>query len=310
MPLCSFTFHDSEGCEIHAYEWAPQGNEVAAVVQISHGMQEHCGRYASTAEAMVGAGYAVLANDHRGHGRTMRGPEDLGRLGPGGWRSLIETLRRLTGIARERHPDRPLFLLGHSFGSFLAQAYAQRWGGELAGLVLSGTNGRNTLLRVGLAAARLIARTQGPDRAASTLRELTIGGYNKPYDRDPGATGKEWLSRDPDVVRGYVDDPLCGGSPPNSFFVELLELLDHTWRPGNERRIPRDLPVYMFSGTEDPVGGSTRGVEALAQRYRKHGLADVTVRFYQGGRHEMLNETNRGEVVADLLAWLGEHRGG
>jgi alpha-beta hydrolase superfamily lysophospholipase len=306
----SFTYTDPDNYEIHAYRWIPQGGEPVAVVQISHGMQEHAVRYARTAEALNEAGYAVYANDHRGHGRTMRGPQDASRLGPRGWRALLEGLAGLSDIATEAHPGRPLFLLGHSFGSFLAQAYAQRWGQRLSGLVLSGTNGRNALLRVGLVAARLIARRQGADNAATTLRSLTIGAYNKRFDKLPGATGKEWLSRDPETVRGYIDDPLCGADPPNSFFVELLELLDHTWRPEHERRIPVDLPVYMFSGTEDPVGGHTRGVETLARRYRRLGLTDVSVRFYREGRHEMLNEINRDEVVADLVTWLEAHRGG
>jgi alpha-beta hydrolase superfamily lysophospholipase len=310
MPDASFTFSDSDDYTIHAYRWDPGGRDPSAVVQIAHGMLEHCGRYERSARELASAGYAVYANDHRGHGRTMLGAGDRGRLGPGGWRSLLAGLRQLTGIAREAHPDLPVFLLGHSFGSFLAQAYIQRWGEDLAGAALSGTNGRNTLLRVGLAAARLIARKQGLDTTATTLRSLTIAGYNKPFDREPGATGKEWLSRDRESVREYVDDPLCGGVPPNSFFVELLELLDHIWRPENERRIPRALPIYMFAGTEDPVGGRTRGVEALARRYRRHGMADVEVRFYRGARHETLNETNRDEVIADLVAWLDRHRGG
>jgi alpha-beta hydrolase superfamily lysophospholipase len=310
MPDATFTFRDSDNLEISAYRWSVPDRDPLAAVQISHGMQEHAGRYARCARELNEAGYAVYANDHRGHGSTMTGPEDLGRLGPGGWNSLLDGLRRLTDIAREDHPGLPVFLLGHSFGSFLTQAYMQRWGADLAGVVLSGTNGRNALLRVGLAAARLIARKQGLDTTATTLRTLTIGNYNKAYDREPGATGKEWLSRDPATVRAYVEDPLCGGIPPNSFFVELLGLLDHIWRPENERRIPGRLPVYMFSGTEDPVGGRTRGVEALARRYRGYGLADVKVRFYSGGRHEMLNETNRAEVIADLVSWLDAHRGG
>lgn len=309
MRPSAFTFRDPDGVEIHGRRWVP-ARDTKAVVQISHGMQEHCGRYQRTAVALVEAGYSVFANDHRGHGRTMSAPADIGRLGPGGWESLLLGLGQVTDIVRDEHPGLPIFLLGHSFGSFLAQAYAQRWGRNLAGVVLSGTNGRNPLLKPGLVAARLIARKQGLDATATTLRDLSVGGYNKGFDRAPGATGKEWLSRDPQAVRDYIDDPLCGGDPPNSFFIELIELLDHVWRSENEQRIPRDLPFYMFSGTEDPVGGRTRGVEALARRYRRHGLGDVTVRFYRGGRHEMLNEINRDRVVADLVAWLDAHTTG
>jgi alpha-beta hydrolase superfamily lysophospholipase len=305
MQSASFTFRDHDDIDVHACSWAPDQGPARAIVQISHGMQEHVGRYERTARALADAGLAVYANDHRGHGRTAADPAEFGRLGPGGWQSALLGLRQLTRIAVEQSPGLPVFLLGHSFGSFLAQAYVQRWGDALAGAIFSGTNGRNMLLRPGLVVARLIVRREGLDTTATTLREMSVGKYNKAFE--PGPTGKEWLSRDPETVREYIEDPLCGGDVPNGFFMELITMLDAIWRPEQERRIPRDLPIYMFSGSECPVGNRTRGVEALARRYRRHGLEDLTVRFYPGGRHEMLNEVNRDEVYADLVAWIDAH---
>jgi alpha-beta hydrolase superfamily lysophospholipase len=305
MRSTSFTFRDHDDIAVHARTWAPDRAPARALVQISHGMQEHVGRYERAAAALVDAGFAVYANDHRGHGRTAASAEELGRLGSGGWQSVLLGLRRTTEIATDENPGLPVFLLGHSFGSFLVQAYIQRWADGLAGAVLSGTNGRNFLLRPGLLVAKLIARKEGLEATATTLREMSVGKYNKPFE--PGTTGKEWLSRDPETVREYVDDPLCGGDVPNSFFIELITMLDAIWRPEGERRIPCDLPIYMFSGSECPVGNRTRGVESLARRYRRHGLTDVTVRFYRGGRHEMLNEINCEEVYADLVAWIDKH---
>jgi alpha-beta hydrolase superfamily lysophospholipase len=297
----TFIFDDHDSQPIFVRKWEPAAEPVA-VVQIAHGMQEHSGRYDHVAQSLGRAGYVVYANDHRGHGKTASGPEDLGHLGPGGWESALAGLRQLSGIIRDEHPGKPLFALGHSFGSFLIQAYIQRYGEDLRGAVLSGTNGRNLLLRPGLLAARLIARREGLDTTATTLRKLSVGGYNKAFE--PGETGKEWLSRDRSTVRAYVEDPLCGGDVPNSFFLELIGMLDAIWRPEQERRIPRRLPIYLFSGTECPVGNRIRGVVALARRYQRLGIGDVTVRFYEGGRHEMLNEINRDEVIGDLIGWL------
>jgi alpha-beta hydrolase superfamily lysophospholipase len=300
----TFTFRDRDDVAVFVRHWTPEAGPAKAVVQVVHGMQEHGGRYEHLAGALIGAGYAVYAGDLRGHGLTAVAPHELGHLGPGGWEAALSGVGVLGEIAREENPGAGLFLLGHSFGSFLVQAFVQRWGDRLRGAVLSGTNGRNPLLRAGLVAARLIARRQGLDATATTLRQLAMGSFNKRFARGPGVTGMEWLSRDPAATRAYIDDPLCGFDLPNSFFLELFDLLDATWRPERERRIPRRLPIYMFSGSEDPVGGRTRGVEALARRYRRVGLADVTVRFYPGGRHEMLNELNRDEVAADLVTWL------
>jgi alpha-beta hydrolase superfamily lysophospholipase len=171
--------------------------------------------------------------------------------------------------------------------------------------VLSGTNGKNPLAGVGEVVARLVTRFDGPDTTATLLEKLTVGNFNDAFKDGP--TGKEWLSRDPVEVRKYVDDPLCGQPFPNSFFVEMLALLNATWKATEEARIPLNLPVFLIAGTEDPVGLRGKGVLALAHRYKKHGLKDVTWRLYEGARHEVLNETNRAEVERDLIDWLKAH---
>ena len=306
MHSSTFAFEDHNGREIAAYRWLPE-REARGVVQIVHGMQEHAARYERAAEALAAVGYAVYACDLRGHGQTARGPEGVGRLGPGGWESVLKGVKRLADLAKREQAKRPLFLLGHSWGSFLAQAFAQRWGDELRGLVLSGTNGADPLVLPGLVLARLVVAVKGGETTAGILEKLSVGGLNKAFE--PGPTGKEWLSRDTKEVRKYVDDPLCGAPFPNEFFLELVRLLRHTWRRANEKRIPKKLPVYLFAGAEDPVGKRGRGPRALARRYSRYGLGDVTVKLYEGGRHEMLNETNRREVVRDLITWLHRRTG-
>ena len=301
-----FTYNSSDGLPLYAYEWAPKG-VAGALLQISHGMQEHAGRYAVVAQAFCSAGYAVVAGDHRGHGRSLLAPGKFGHLGEGGSEIVLDDMKRLTNIGREKYPGRPVFLYGHSWGSFLAQAYMQRWGEELAGVILGGTNGVAPAMDLVVGLARLIANLRGTDRTAGLLRFVAMNHYNKAFE--PGRTGREWLTRDTAEVDRYINDPLCGAPFPNSFFVDHFCLVRDAWKKCNEERIPHQLPVLLFAGTDDPVGLQTRGVRALASRYLRHGIKDVTTKFYPAGRHEMLCETNREEVIADLIAWLDAHCG-
>jgi len=301
MKSSTFTFDGCDGIAVHAYEWAPDGAP-RAIVQISHGMQEHAARYARAAAGLTRAGYVVFAGDHRGHGLTLVGPGKYGHLGQEGHRAVVEDLKHLTDIARQKYPGLPVFLLGHSWGSFLNQVYIQRWGNALKGVILSGTNGIGPPMGLVVALCRAVTRFRGADRVAGFLEKMVMGHFNKAFR--PGRTGVEWLTRDEAEVDKFLADPTCGIRFPNSFFLDMMTMLRNTWRKKNERQVPRELPILMFAGTKDPAGYFNRGVVALAKRYRKYGVRDVTTRFYDGGRHEMLNETNRDEVVADLITWL------
>jgi alpha-beta hydrolase superfamily lysophospholipase len=305
MTATSFELERCDGKRMHCLRWSPDG-AVRGVVQIAHGMAEYAARYDGVARALVDAGYAVYAGDHRGHGGSVREDADLGRLGPAGWKGVLCDLHVLSDTIRATHPAQPLFLLGHSWGSMLGQAYAQQWGSELKGLILSGSNGADPLVAPGVLLARLVVACRGADRQAVLLDKLSVGSLNKAFE--PGATGKEWLSRDPEEVRRYVDDPRCGFPCPNSFFLELLRLLHATWKRSAEARIPRDLPVLTITGTADPVSRGGRGIRALAARYRGLGLADVTERYYESARHEVFNDPARDEAIRDLIVWLDAHR--
>jgi alpha-beta hydrolase superfamily lysophospholipase len=214
---------------------------------------------------------------------------------------MLRDLDRLAALAAQRHRGVPLFLFGHSMGSVLAQRFAQLHGERLAGLILSGTFGAAPNIGAGIAAASALCLLRG-DRAPSSLQRTMFAGFNK--DFAPHTTGFEWLSRDAAEVNKYADDPRCGFTFSNRLLVDMLRGYAQTWRPANERRIPAALPVLFFSGALDPVGGNTRAVTALAERYRALGVRDVQVTFYPQARHEMLNETNRDEVVRDVVAWL------
>jgi alpha-beta hydrolase superfamily lysophospholipase len=307
MPSDTFTFRTDDGIDIFTYRWVPDtGSSIKAVVQIAHGMAEHAGRYGRFAAVLNAKGYAVYANDHRGHGRTAGDPDEVGYFADrDGWFKVADDLVQLTGIIRQNHPGTPVFLLGHSMGSFLVRTVITRDAGDIAGAVLSGTGGDPGLLgKVGLVIARAVAALKGRRHPSRLLNALSFGGFNKAFA--PARTEFDWLSRDGAEVDRYIADPFCGAVFSAGFFVDLLGGMAFLQRPENIARIPKELPIYLFSGAADPVGHRTRGVRQVAEAYRRAGIRDVTLRFYEGGRHEMLNETNRREVFDDTIAWLDD----
>lgn len=275
-----FRFEAADGVSIAAYRWAAAGVRPKAILQIAHGMGEHARRYPGPLEPLMVAGFVLYAEDHRGHGYTALSQEALGDFGENGAEAVVEDIAQLTAIARAEHPGLPLILLGHSLGSFFAQAYVFDHGDQIDGLVLSGT-------------AAFGDRT-GP---VKRLDEIGADGAKPrtPYD---------WLSRDEAEVDAYIADPLCGFSrhPDNaaSFARVAARLKDEA----EIAKIPKRLPIYVFVGDKDPINQDLALLKPLVDRYQAAGLQNLEVKVYPGGRHEMLNETNRDEVVVDLLAWL------
>jgi alpha-beta hydrolase superfamily lysophospholipase len=304
MKSSTFTFKDQDGVEIFVYKWEPD-SAAKAVVQISHGMMEHAARYARFAEALTKAGYNVYANDQRGHGKTAKTPEEKGLMGPNGWNGAVAALKALTDVIKKENPNLPVFLLGHSWGSFMAQNYIQEWGSGLKGAILSGTNGKQAMIGIGSIIAKGEAKKKGYNAPGDKLDALSFNGYNKRV-KNP-KTKSDWLSRDEKEVEKYVNDPDCGFVCKIGFFVELLTGLKKIWTKEQEAKIPKDLPIYLFAGSDDPVSSYTKGIQALIQRYKKLGIKDLSYKFYEGGRHEMLNETNREEVFKDVISWLDSH---
>jgi alpha-beta hydrolase superfamily lysophospholipase len=274
------------------------------VVQISHGMAEHAGRYARLAGALNAAGYAVYANDHRGHGRTARTPDDLGFFADSaGWRKCLDDLWLLNRRIAADHPGAPIILLGHSMGSFLAQQLTMEHGAALSGLILSGSNGKpNLLARTGRLIARLERWRLGPRGRSALIHSLSFGGFNKPFE--PARTPFDWISRDTAEVDDYMADPLCGFQSTVQLWIDLLDALGGIAQPTQQARIPKQLPIYIISGMRDSVSANARGVERLLAAYRAAGLERVTSHFYPGARHSLFHEINRDEVTNDLIVWL------
>jgi alpha-beta hydrolase superfamily lysophospholipase len=296
------TFTDTAGIEVFSRRWIPSGDTRGAVVVV-HGASEHSKRYARVAELLAGEGYAVYAVDLRGHGRTAAstGP---GRIGPGGMDAVLGDVGELVGRARADFPDRPIVLFGHSMGSLVAQAFAEERGEELAAYVLSGAMGPME------GASDLAAGIREAVDAGMADEPLNmLGSFNAAFE--PARTGFDWLSRDLDEVDKYVADPLCGDDLPLTygFVAEMLETLATVLEPVGIARVPKRLPVLLLTGEEDPVSNGSVQVRELEKRLRDAGL-DVTAKYYAGARHEVLNETNRDEVHADLVAWLTRVTGG
>ena len=287
------TFKDADGVEISYRRWLPNG-DAKAIVQIAHGASEHSERYDRFARFLTERGYAVYADDHRGHGLTAE-VTGVGKSGPGGWSAMVEDLRELANIARADIGDVPLVLFGHSMGSFLAQLSIQRYGDEIDGVVLSGSSG-------GLAAiADTVAMLESmpPDEPAPIF-----GPLNAPFE--PARTPFDWLSRDEAEVDKYVADPMCGDDHPLTigFVVDMMRGGMDTWKPENETKVPKDLPILLITGEADPVSEGGKTVRELEARYKANGVKDVTGLYYPEARHELLNETNRDDVHNDVAEWL------
>ena len=253
-------------------------------VQIAHGMGEYAQRYRFLAGALASAGYDVYANDHRGHGELAAQADELGDFGKDGFPALVADMVELTRLARGETLGKPIVLLGHSMGSHAAQLYLLDHSELVDGVALSGTNALD-LMTAAAAAGRW------------RLEDLNAGF-------EPARTSFDWLSRDPTEVDKYVADPLCGFNVTPQSLASLFSIAPRLANSTDLARIRRDLPLFLFVGDHDPLNANLAWLRPLIDRYREAGLTDVSWHVYGGARHEVLNETNRSEVVATLLAWI------
>ena len=299
----SFTISGADGATIAAYRWIDDEVDPKGVVQICHGAAEHAGRYARVAKRLGSAGYAVYATDHRGHGRTGAEFGQLGIARPGGWSAILDDTHRMTQRIARTHPGLPIVLFGHSMGSIIAQGFIQHWGSDIDALVLSGTTGETGIDEQTMSLVTALGEGERADQP-SELFAAMFEGFNEAFS-DVDSTGFEWLSRDQAEVKRYVEHPWSGHKLSNGFVADMLEGVTAIWAPESEAQIPRDLPILVMSGSEDPAGGTNLGaVHSLVERYRRLGAGPITVKIYQGARHELLNDTNRDEVESDLVAWI------
>lgn len=305
MPSCNeFTFLSSNGKNhVFVRECVPDG-EIRGVVQIAHGIAEHSKRYMPFMEFLAENGFVAAANDHLGHGKTAADESELCYFAPkNGWDLVVEDMDQLHRVEAAKYPDVPYFVLGHSMGSFLTRTYIIRHPEGLKGAIISGT-GQNPGIVVssGKLMAKLEILDHGDKYRSPLLDKLAFGNYNKGYDTV--RTNSDWLTRDEAIVDEFIADPLCGKVATAGLFKDLMTGLQFIWKTENLNKMNKAMPVYFFAGDKDPVGANGENVKKVYNRFLKVGMQDVKLKLYKDGRHEMLNELNKEEVYADVLAWL------
>ncbi len=297
----TFIFTAPDDTQIHCHRWPV--DKPTAIVQLVHGGAEHAGRYHALALALNKRGYTVYAEDHRGHGRTGEINTKLGDMGEANaFERVCDDVLALARRAVTENPGVPLVIIGHSLGSLITQRILLQHSHEYAAAVLSGSPDI-----LGIAAAAELVHAEvarlGRDQVSEALETATVENFASAVEN--AQTPFDWLSRDRQQVQLYADDPWCGYALCTGVWQDLIAaMLVTTETSAVAATLRRDLPVYILSGSDDPVHAGWRAIDRLADNYRDCGLRDITVKNYPGGRHEMFNETNRDEVVDELLTWL------
>lgn len=308
MKQDEFILSATDEHNIFVRSWMPSRKKIKGIVHISHGMAEHSARYADTAEQLCAAGYMVFAHDHRGHGNSMRRSLAGQYAEKNGWSLVKSDLSLVQAHITNLHPDQPLFLLGHSMGSFISMSYLIDFNPRLAGVILSGSNYdhpiRYRALKPVIKAEKLRIGAAGK---SPLIEFLTFGSFNKGVTNP--TTRFDWLSRDENEVAKYMSDEACGFLCTNQLWDDLTDGLINISSNTQLTKIASNLPIYLFAGCKDPVGENSKGVRRLTHKLISTGHTDVTCKLYPDGRHEMLNETNKADVVENLIAWMSTKTG-
>ena len=308
MGLYVNTFLSTDGKTSVSYKiWAPDGDAaVKGVLQISHGMCEYVGRYEDFALYLVSLGWVVAGNDHLGHGDTAASDEDLGYFAEkDGYKLLVDDVHTLTGILKEKYPDVPFVLMGHSMGSFIARLYLASYAEELDAAIIMGTGGTKNPTGLGMALASFIAMFNGDRYRSELLKKIAFSGYLKKCGKN--AHPASWITKDEERLRKYADDPKCTYTFTVSGYHDLFDMISRVSTEEWAKMIPTDLPILLISGADDPVGDYGKGVGQVAALLTGAGNSKLTVKLVAGDRHEVLNETDRDEVYAYVSGWLDEN---
>jgi len=303
-----FYFDSRDGeTRLHAVRYSPDDPAgICCVLQIVHGMSEYIERYEEFAEYFTARGIVVTGDDHLGHGKSV----DTAKGGKYGYfcaqdpaTVVVRDVHRLKKMTQELYPDVPYVIMGHSMGSFITRNYICRYGTGVSAAIIMGTGMQS---RFSLTLAKAVTHMQklfcGDEHVSKLIDKLAFGSYNR-KNRN-ARTPWDWLSRDPERVDAYIADPLCGFVFTVNGFRTLFELITRLYKAENLSNIPKELPVYVVSGTDDPVGGYGKGVQRAFDSLVAAGLRKIKLKMYEGGRHELMNETNREEIKADIDLWL------
>lgn len=299
-----FYFNSSTGKnKIHARMCVPDA-EPRAIVQIIHGIAEYIGRYDEFMSFLADNGIIAVGTDHLGHGKSIESEEQTGFFAyDNGWDYVVRDEEVLRLAMHENYPELPIIVFGHSMGSFMTRTLLIRYPDAFNAAIISGTGNQGAaLVNGGLFMGNLVTGLRGAHHYSKFLNNLAFGSYNKIYENPK--TEYDWLSRDEANVQKYIDDPLCGFIPSCSLFRDMMTGVKFITNKKNLTAMNKDMPVYFMSGDMDPVGECGKGVQKAYNNFLEVGMKDVSIKLYPGGRHEMLNEINKDEVYADILAWL------
>ena len=304
--LSEFTFLSSDKhTQLHGMLWDVQEVPVRAVLQICHGVAEHIARYGKFARALNERGIVVAGHDHLGHGKSLPEGDTPVYFGEGNtWDTVVDDIYVLHQRLRQRYPDVPLCIMGHSMGSFLTRTYLIRYPGTVKAAVIMGTGWQpRAAITGGLALANAIAAVSGENATSDVVTELAFGSYNKLFA--PNRTKVDWLSADEENVDAYIADPMCGADATVGLFRQMLHGIRFNQRMSHLRRMDREVPVLFVSGDKDPVGGCGKGVVQTYEAFKAAGMRDCTLKLYPELRHEILNErAYAGEITEDIASWL------
>ncbi|NPA68038.1 MAG: alpha/beta hydrolase [Chlorobi bacterium] len=295
-------FTADDGVKIVYYKHAAE--DAKASVIIVHGMAEHAQRYDEFADFLSKNGFNVYAYDQRGHGKTAGSIEKLGFFAEKeGWNKVTADLKKMIERVKSDSPGLPVFLLGHSMGTFVVRTYIADYNDEVNGVLLSGTAGSAGLLgKAGILLTELIMLFKKKDSPSPLMNAMSFGDFNKAFK--PNRTDFDWLCRDDKKVDEYVNDPFCGAVFSAGFYNDMLKGLEYVNKKDTASKVRKDLPMYLFAGDKDPVSKNAKGVKEVYDMYKDAGISDITVKLYPDARHECLNEINRDEVYEDVLKWI------
>ncbi len=294
--------------QLHIYSWLPDDiQKVKAVVQIVHGMAEHGKRYTDFAQFLTTHGFAVFADDHRGHGKTAPNSDALGFFAPkNGWNLVVEDLKTVSRHIKKQFPDKQFFIFGHSMGSLLTRNYIMQPPFKLSGVILSGTAGKQGLSATfGVALMKILMLFNPKNTKSQFVNKLGFGSYNKQFA--PVRTEFDWLTRNHDEVDKYINDKYCGFLFSLEAYNDLLKGLIYVNKQQNINKIARDLPICLIAGTHDPVGNNGKGVKQVYKAFQNANIQDVMLGLFDSCRHEILNENNKTEVYNFVLNWCNKH---
>ncbi len=302
MDFINSTYRTKDGVELITYFW--ECEQPKGIVHIVHGMSEHAARYNEFALYLNQHGFLVFASDLRGHGKTAGSLDKVGLLAmQDGWDKVVNDVINLSKELDKKYADLPLYLLGHSMGSFIARSVAILCPGEIDGYIFSATAGHPGIKgKVGLQVSNLNLKVMGKKNRSNMMTQLAFGDFNKKYKNK--RTEKDWLSKDNDIVDDYIDDPYCMQIFTSQFFNDLLSGVLTINETYNIRKMDKKKPILLFAGDMDPVGDYGRGPKEVYEKFKRAEIEDVQLKIYKTGRHEMLNETNREEVYEMVLRWL------